>query len=340
MDKTTKILFGRLPRDVATPKRWMVHTEKDLKNFVVNNNGIEDCFTSVYPANYLIDKIFNDFDWGKFVLDDAKKYYKWCLDNDYQAIPIVSGKKGYHIYFITHPKLYAKKTKLLLTKATFSIMKEVFGNFKQETTYIEGKEVRILRTEERVIAPDPAVIGDTRRLTRIPNTLRPPENLNYCTYLPPRDFLDMTEEDVVKHMKRTHSYDYEIKFRKAPYLDDFEYDFEEEPDYRSWNPLGLGEKQIIVGNPSSFLKRQLRPCLYKRIIGIHPNHMTRVASTVDLLIQGFTTEEILSVFSTLGWEDFSEQTCFEQIESCKKYQRPFSCSKLRSYGLVTTCCVY
>lgn len=338
MDKTTKILFGRTPREIATPKRWVINNLKELQVFISNNNGVHDCFTSVYPSNYLIDKIFNDFDYS-FVLEDAQKYYAWCLDNNYQAIPIVSGKKGYHIYFITHPKLYGKETKLLLTKATFSILKEVFGNFKQETVVMRGKEVRILRTKDRIIAPDPTVIGDVRRITRIPNTLRPPENLNYCTYLPPRDFLDMDSLDVVKHMKKTHSYDYDIQFRKAPYLTDFEYDFDEEPDYRSWTPILGDKKEVITSNPSMFLQGLLRPCLYRHLTTIHPSHDVRTASTIDLLRAGYSPTEILSVYSTLGWEDFEEKYSLEQIESCQKYKQAYSCTKLRRLGIPIACCV-
>ena len=173
MDKTTLKLFGRTPREIATPKRWVVNNLKDFKFFVKNNNGFYDCYTSVYPSNYLISEIFFDNDYGN-VLEDTKRMYSWFLDNRYQCIPVVSGKKGYHLHFITKPKIYGKDAKLLLTKSTFSIIKQIFGSFKQET---KG-ESRILRTKNGIIAPDPAVCGDIRRLCRIPNTLRPPENLN------------------------------------------------------------------------------------------------------------------------------------------------------------------
>jgi len=344
MDKTTKILFGRTPREVANPRRWTVNALKDIQLFINNNNGLTDCFTSVYPSNYLIDKIFNDFDYG-LVLKDAKSYYSWCLDNDYQAIPIVSGKKGYHIYFITKPKLYGKKTKLLLTKATYSILKSVFGNFKQETCFIKNKEVRVLRNEDRIIAPDPSIMGDVVRLTRLPNTLRPPENLNYCTYLPPRDFLDMTEEDIVSHMKQPHSYDYDIEFRKAPLLTDFEYDFEHEPDYGSWEPILSGQKEQVATNPSAFLKGLLRPCIYNCINHIHPSHDARVAATYDLIIAGFEVNEITSFYSQLGWEDFEWSYTQDQVKYCEKQvkekgYKSYSCSKIRELGLVKIgCCI-
>jgi hypothetical protein len=333
MDQPTKELFGRFPREVATPKRWVIHSQKELSDFIRYHNGITDCYVSVYPSNFLIDKIFFDNDYSN-VLEQTKKMYSWLLDNDYQTIPIVSGKKGYHLYVITKPKIYGKEAKLLLTKASYSIIKSVFGPFKQEMHF----EKQILRNASGIITPDPAVLGDMRRITRLQNTLRPPENRNYCTYLPPDKFLDMTEEDVIHHMKSTHTYDYHINFRKAPLLTDFEYDFEDDPSFSSWTPISSGES-ILTTNPSLWLKGLLRPCLYRHMVSIHPNHVVRVASTIDLLKAGYTTFEILSVYATLGWEDFEENYSIEQIESCKKYKVPYSCSKLRKYKIPNVCCV-
>lgn len=339
MDITTKLLFWRFPREVANPQRWLIETPKDFKSFVTNNDGLHDCYTSVYPTNYLIDKIFFDNDYGN-VLEDTKLIYKWCLDKNYQAIPIVSGRKGYHLYFITKPKIYGKDAKLLLTKTTYSIIKSVFGPFKQEL-YVttRGKEVQIFRTKEKVISVDPAPCGDIRRISRIPNTLRPPENMAYCTYLPPGDaFLEMTEEDVIDHMKSTHTYDYNIDFNKAPLLTDFDYQFDEDTDFSKWSPISKRGSIIQTDNPNAFLKGLLRPCLYRHLATIHPNHAVRVASTVDLLKAGYTPTEILSLYATLGWEDFEEKYCYEQIESCKGYKQ-YSCTKLRKLGVPRACCV-
>ena len=337
MDSTTKLLFGRLPREVACPQRWVVDSWRDFSNFVENNNGLYDCYTSVYPTNYLIDKIFFDCDYGG-VLEDTKLIYKWAMKNEYDAIPIVSGKKGYHIYIITKPKIYGKDAKLLLTKATYSIIKSIFGSFKQElfiTPY--GKEVQVFRNMDRIITVDPAPCGDIRRISRIPQTLRPPENLNYCTYLPPDDFLDMTEEDIITHMKQPHTYNYKVNFNKAPLLTDFEYEFDDEC-YTDWTPMATG-KIVKTENPNLFLKGILRPCLYRHLTSIHPSHPVRVASTIDLLNAGFSPTEILSLYEKLGWEDFTPDYCLSQIESCMRFKKPYSCSKLRNMGIPRTCCV-
>lgn len=311
-----------------------------MQKFIDRNNGINNVYAGVYSENFVVDKIFWDFDYGPNVLADTQKLYKWCLDNELQAIPIISGKKGTHLYIILHPHLYKAKTKILLTKATFSILKSVFGPFKQIMhPNRNGKLVRKLRTEDRIIGPDPAVMGDTKRISRIPNTLRPPENINYCTYLPPETFLDMTTQDCSEHMKSTHHYDYKIDFNKAPLLTDFEYKFDD-VDFQKWETIkGTNTISIGTSNPNLFLKNLLRPCLYRHITSIHPSQPVRVAVTIDLLLANYSVEEIDSIYSTLGWEDYLQKKDIEQIKSCKKYTEPFSCRKLRDYGIPKFCCV-
>ena len=338
MDRTTLSLFGRFPREVANPNRWLVNSIPEMRRFIDYNNGITDIYVSLYSSNYVIDKIYFDFDYGPSVLDDTKKVYKWLMDKDYSVIPVVSGKKGYHLYAITKPKIYGVQAKLLLTKATYSIIKSVFGSFRQEVHIKpDGKQVRVLRNSERIIGPDPTCIGDVRRITRVPNTLRPPENLNYCTYLPPDDFLKMTEADVIDHMKEKHSYTYKIDYSFAPLLTDFEFDLDKKIEAKQWESIGCSST-IATSNPNLFLEQIIRPCLYRHIISIHPSHDVRVATTIDLLNFGYSPEEILDLYSTLGWEDFEEGLCLSQIKSCKKYE-PYSCSKLRKYGIPEVCCV-
>lgn len=314
-----------------------------MEKYILNNHGIEDIYTSVYPSNFTLDKIFFDLDYGDDILGDAKKLYNWCLENKIQAVPVVSGN-GYriHIYVITRPKIYGTEAKINLTRATFSILKEVYGPFKQIShPNREGKLVRKLRTKERIIAPDPAVCGDLRRLNRLPNTLRPPQNLNYCTYLPPDKFMDMTKSDILSHQKSTHHYDYKIDYRKAPLLTSFEYDFEDTDNgFTMWEPLPETEGAVLGGsNPNIFLKNILRPCLYRHITYIHPNHVSRTASAIDLLELGYTPEQITDLFSTLGWEDFEYNTTLRQVKSCRKY-KPYSCRKLRDASIPIACCVH
>ena len=336
IDRQTLNLFGNMPREVGNPQRWKIDNINQLSRFIQDNNGLNDCFISIYPSNVLIDKIFFDNDYGPFVLKDSQKLVEWMNERDYEVIPLISGKKGFHIYMKTRPKIYGPKAKLTLTKSTYSIIESVFGNFKIEAIYIGNKQQRILRTQKRIISPDPRVIGDISRLGRIPNTLRPPENINYCTYVSVEDFLSMDESDVAKYMKKPHKYIPQNKEFVYPILDDFEYEFPE-VEHRDWTPFMSGSD--IPSNPCILLEGLLRPCLYHNITKIHPSHDVRAAATIDLLQAGYTPTAILHIYSTLGWEDFDEEYCLGQILSFTGYNGYYSCRKLKNLGIPTVCCV-
>jgi len=345
LDNTTKLLFGRFPREMFS-WRTVVHSLDEMEKLIQYHNGIDDLYTSVYSSNLVLDRIFFDFDYGDHLLQDAKDMVNWCNENQFQTVPIVSGKKGLHIYIITKPKIYGPEAKINLTRAAYSILKSVYGPFKQIShPNNEGKLVRKFRTKDGIIGPDPAVVGDIKRISRLPNSLRPPENLNYCTYLPPNNFLDMTKADIIAHQKSMHHYDYKINFRKAPLLTSFEYDFEDtENGFMQWESLPKPEQSAIGGsNPNIFLKLLLRPCLYRHITYIHPSNEVRVACTYDLVSKGYTVNQIVSLYSTLGWEDFLEQRTRQQVQHCYndvviKGYKPYSCGKLRSLSIPLYCC--
>jgi len=330
ISETTKRLFGRLPREIALHRK-VIYTLKELEKYIQLNSGFEDCYTSVYPSNFLIDKIVYDNDFGDFLLQDSKKLFEYCYEKkNYPTIPDVSGNGvRTHIYVLTKPRIYGKEAKLFLTKATYSILEDVFGPMKQITTTLKGKYSRVLRNKDRIIAPDPAVCGDIKRLIRIPETLRP-NHPNFCTYLPPTKFLRMTETDIIKHMKHPHHYDYDIDLSNAPSLDEFEYDFKS-IKFKDAGPLTTGG-EVLTSNPNLFLKGLLRPCLYNRVISIHPDHWSRAFAAIELFNQNYNENQIIEIFSQLGWQDFNEQTTRKQVKSCKDYM-PVSCTKLRNYGI-------
>jgi len=330
-------LFGRMPREVGNPYRWQINSLGEFENFVGHNNGINNTFVSVYPSNFLIDKIFFDNDFGDFVLEDTKQMVEWMLDKKYEIYVLISGKKGFHIYMKLHPKIYGTDAKMLLTKATYSVLNSIFGDFKQETAYIDGKQKRILRTKKRIIAPDPKVIGDVRRLARVPNTLRPPENINYCTFVNPKEFLEMSQSDIAMCCKYTSNICKNGGSYEYPTLLDFDYQFPKSTQHSSWPTFKIDKE--ISSNPSLVLKGILRPCLYHNIIRIHPSHDVRVAATVDLLRAGYSASYVTILYSTLGWEDFNEEKTLEQVKSCSGLMA-YSCSKLRNLDIPTMCCVY
>jgi len=346
MNKLTKQLFPNFPREIAFPWRKTVYSLLEFKREVQNNQGINDIYTSIYGSNFLINKLFFDLDYGDDVLGDAKKIVNFCNEQGYQSIPIVSGKKGYHIYIIVKPQIHKEKSKINLLTAHYSILNSVFGEFKRQMhTLKSGKTVSILRTKDRIIGPDPQICGDVRRIARVPNTLRPPENINYCTYLPPDEFLDMSNDDVMIHKKSPHSYKTRIDYRNAPNLTDFKYEFDEMPNFDKWTPIESNKELVVFGNPSSYLKGLLRPCLYRHMITIHPADTIRFASTLDLLTYtDLTPKEITSLYSVLGWEDFDREKTYNKIKNIQQNvlsgrYKPWPCQKLVSMNIPRICCV-
>lgn len=337
IDPLTLQLFGKFPREAANPTRVVVHNLRELENFLTYNEGIKDCFISIFPLSGEIDKIFLDFDKkaglcdGKTALSDTKRVYNHLIELDHQVVPIASGKKGIHLHDLLIPCEYPteQEAKIALYLATIKILEDVFGPLEQGSEYdANGKQVYVyyaLDEDRRILGVDPKIVGDVRRICRLPGTRRPPENNSWCTFLP-SSFVNMSWLDIINWCKLPHH----MNGIKPPTL--------------SLEDLPKSDKRIeispvstdtlptsAVGGSSAFLSGLLRPCLYQAIIHPSPRHDVRVAVVIDLL-RDWSTSEIADMLRGLGWIDWSESTTHSQIESCRKY-KSYSCTKLRQLGL-------
>lgn len=320
LDSTTRMLFSPFTREVANPRRWRIHSEEEFVKFIERNNGVSDCYSSVYPSDGTLCKIFFDIDSSDGVMgsvEDARKLYSWLLAEGFNVVPIITGKKGFHFYLLLKPKQY-ENAKMLLTKATYSILCSVFGQS-------EDGEINTANV-------DPSVIGDIRQISRIPNTLRPPSNSTFCTYLPPEDWIKMDSVGLINHMKSPHIYDYSLD-GIMPSLEDF-------PD----PPIEIMTRKIVESieparpmKGNIFLKNLLRPCLYRHMMSNHPGHSVRVASTVDLL-GFFEPRKILEMYRVLNWTRWDPELTLEQIYSCR-HLSPYGCKRLRQLGIPEACCI-
>jgi len=332
LDKTTLFLFNSFPREVGKTRK-RIYNIQQLVNFIEQTNSIDEVYTSVYSLDFIIDKLFLDFDTVPNVrnaLDDAKALARYYESEKFQYIPIASGRKGIHLYLILKPKLY-ENSKQLLTAVTIHIIEQVFD--KNEITTI-----------------DTHLVGNLRALCRIPNSLRPPENLNYCTYLPPDKFLDMTEEDIAIHMKQPHIYNYEIDIQKCPILNDFDVDIEEYKNYQTSgnnsNGYNLTTNIKNIKDIKAYLKNILRPCLFSKITTPDPRHDVRVITTIDLL-KLFNKQQIAEIYQRLNWKDFDFlytlyqiEKCEEFFKRCNKFDNIYHCKRLKQLGIPTVCCDY
>jgi len=319
IDLTTYILFSPFNREVANPVRKRIRNIRQFLQFISDNNGVRDCYVSVYSADLILDKVFFDLD-GSNALCDAKRMYVVFTEKlGIPVIPVASGKKGIHLYPLFKPKRYdAPKT--VLRNAQLYLLTEAFG-----------------KGVHPEVTVDPHTIGDVRRICRIPNTLRPPENRSWCTYLPAPDFLDWDDHDLREHIKHPHTYKYDLN-RKLVAMDELpQLDPSETFQFKQNGGEIKTEAVDEVGNEDEFLKRVLRPCLYRNIIRRNPPHEVRVATTVDLLTF-LPPEKIFKIYEKLGWDDWDPDITRYQIRSCIGL-KPYSCRRLRALGIPRECCV-
>jgi hypothetical protein len=240
VDKRTQQLFSQFPREVGFPGRYKVYDQNEFIKFLLYAEGTHDCYTAVYPESGIIDKIFFDFDGYARALEDAKAMYRYLKKQGHIVVPVASGKKGIHLYVILDHIKYDDPKSLLLN-AHYSILYGTFG----DTGYTQT-------------TADPRIFGDTKRITRIQNTRRPPDNNSYCVWLPDDDFLDMSWLDVIMWCKEPHY------MQAVPFSSKTLYDFAKVDVKR----LAMIEHftddyapVVVSSDVVFFLKEYLRPCL-------------------------------------------------------------------------------
>lgn len=321
LDQTTLSLFPTYPRDVGTPHRTTVKNIEELKTFMNINNGINDCFIALYDNTRTVDKLFYDLDYGKSLLISKYLYQVWYEDMGLPVIPVASGRKGEHLYIRT--KIYkndnVKETKELLEKAAFGMLWLALKHLPREV--------------------DTSVIGDIRRITRIPGTKRPipvgsEKPHNYCTYLP-KDFHNF-KENINSFIKKSHNYNFSNK-RIPINIEEFAgFDVEKHFPYfnRIRNILGdrgnteFGDEGGIVApwNLVNYLKPLIRECLLQHIIRSNPSNIVRLATTYELL-QVFDPDRVVSIFGKIGWYDWDEGYTRYQVDRSVG-KKPYSNKKL------------
>ena len=99
LDQNTLLLFSPFHRNVGNPYQSEIQNQKDFEDFIIRNNGINDCSASVYSQDSTIDKIWFDFD-GVGAIDEARRLYKFLCGMGCKVLPIISGRKGIHLHLL------------------------------------------------------------------------------------------------------------------------------------------------------------------------------------------------------------------------------------------------
>lgn len=335
IDPVTKTLFGKFPREMGVPHKISVYSWRDVERVVEENNGRRDIYISLYDTrSYIIDKMMFDLD----ILDVelAEKFYTYLIKKEkLPVIPLFTGKKGFHFYVLLRPKYYHDKdvAKALLRKVSFTLV----DNAKMYRVVEEGG------FEYKVSLLDTSVFGDLRRGARMPNTLRPPENLTYAVYLPP-DFYKWSLEEILMWSKEPH-YDIEYRFTVNKTLDDLEAS-DVIYDYLAVPQVTYSQAEVIKGASLNvngkgdlvrYLSKLIRPCILQNMLKPNPPYLAVLAGVIDLMWAGFTKEDNLRILSKFNWLNYNELIPhYVDIDYIyRKGLLPYKCKKLKEFGLCT-----
>lgn len=163
------------------PRRFRILNQDDLDYFINIYNGKKDLYQAIYNyqdnidvKNVIVDKIYLDFDFNsnmKF-LYDTRVVAQYLYDNDYLFYIRFSGN-GFHI-FILLDDAKLKNPKVAIKH---------YVDFLHKKTQTES---------------DPAVVGDLRRVSRIPNTLnlKNKKQQFYCITLTFDELMNKSYEDI------------------------------------------------------------------------------------------------------------------------------------------------
>lgn len=389
MSSYSSFLFDIYPREVGIPQfkpvRRIVHRPKEFEQFVDEYNGRGDVFVAVYGEKRLVDKLMFDFD-GHFAFEFAKKFANFLYIHNLSFVPIITGKKGFHIYVLLYPEHLTgeeKEQKKTISMAQMWLMeqakcyypvmqkkyelndeiRDIYQDKKKidhnlyhlftdepvhQAKFMDNKIYAYIRLEKTpkkkskdwwyTPACDTKIVGDIRRLTRVPNTKRvfPSGGVNYCTYLPVK-FFEMSEERVLQYQKSTHRPTKPQGSLKS--ID--EYAKETEIEFRNAIIVNLETEGELVGYEYDsplleLVERILNPGIFRAMLSPEPPNMIRVAAVCEMKHFGMRRDEIIKALIEFGWSDKDESVIEDKVDQIfrKGYKR-FSKSYLLREGLAT-----
>jgi hypothetical protein len=300
-------LFNKFPREVGLSRR-IVHNMQEFMRYVELNNGVNGVYTSLYDTALAIDKVFFDIDNEDLqkAKDDAKTLMGRLNEYNLPYIFIFSGRKGFHVYI----PLYSW----------------IPPNIETARYVLKSIQLPLI---DGISSIDRHVVGDVRRLARVPNTLN---KNNYCVPLP-NEFINWSLSTIIDYAKKPHDIDYDIKPIDIRSVADFDFDYE---------PI---EQNFIINKtwelPSSFrlVIPLIRPCIAKVLMeDKNPPHMVRLDFVTELMWLGFSQEQIFNIIRELGWSDFKPSITRLQIRQIFEHKYlPPSCSRLKDFVRCDNC---
>lgn len=334
---STDVLFQQFPRWAGLKQR-MVRSQQELNQYIHTTSGNDECFTSVYAFPFstnspIINKLFIESD-HKNSLKVGQTIFEWCTENGFPTIPHWSGHRGPHIYPLC-PNTYFKnpiEASDFLKKFTYYILEET-GQYKEEN----GLKIPFI---------DTAIIGDNRRLTRIPETRRTSYAKTplptFCISLNPETFTDLSMKDIHKLEKHPNPqpYDYKAVKPKKPFSDcDLS-----SADLTEWgtsstsslpNSATPSPSHIITPIELTIKKLLPRPCIHKYFTNPNAPTSIRYAGVAELVKKGLSPNHIINLITQLKWDNFDPSETSKQVHAIHRKKTSIDSTgkaKLQSMG--------
>lgn len=260
-------------------------------------NGICNCgitvTTYIHNTPYLLYLPF-DFDSPDLrkSWDDASKLYNFFAKANYDVMIDYSGSKGFHVFVKTVPKVY--------TKNQIKWMQKFFA-----------KHLNLETADERIM-------GDVRRLMRIPGTFHKKGTL--CHTIKQSGGSKLL--DINKFVKSNVSV-------KEYYSND--------NNTKGYDDYSIGHEypciEYYARNKQYWLEHHPRKSFEP------PHKPIRFAWVILRMIDGKTDDEIVDEIKQIGWWDFDEYKTRYQLRQIRRrgYKLP-SCKTLKDGGFCLDSC--
>lgn len=348
MDQAQRLLFNSWPRLVGYPEQYPVFDEGTFDAFLEAQEGNANCYSRISwlsnTGEWLLNRIFLDLDGNvplngvtdvelvqklrsdsSFrqevlgdVVEDVRTVARVCREVSFPLIGVYTGK-GVHLHVMTEQRVSPER--------------------ELRTNQLWLEDECSLQTFDR------QVLGDIKRLSRVPNCRRYDERVStstdlYAIPLSRNELENITADELVSWS--TNPRQIEEPGESPPPLfvrDDYLPDAEKECVH-DVEPVEIGEDGIdeLTEKMEMWLEDVLQlPCLYERITTRNPAHPIRFNCAIMMFNVGMKPEDVVEIYSRLGWDDFDESITRRFAQQI--YERGYadmSCATLQSKGL----CVY
>lgn len=347
MDPVQRLLFGEFPRFVGNPSQFPVFDESSFDVFLNKNEGENDCYSRISwmsrTRDWLCDRIFLDLDGNVSrngltdteivsllqtdrsfrqsvlgdVVDDVRAIAELGFEESLPMVGVYTGK-GVHIHLLCEPRKWPKR--------------------ELESNQLWVDDVCGLSTFDR------NVLGDVKRLSRVPNCRRYDEKLGdatslYTVPLSRREMRNITAKELIEWSESPRTVEDPGESRLPLFVRD-DYVVSDDAEDVSVEAVEMGKRTIdsLDEKLELWLENVLQlPCMYKRITTRNPAHPVRFNCAVMMFNVGMTVDDIVEVYSRLGWADFDANVTRRFAQQIKERgYADMSCAAIQAEGL----CMY